>query len=176
MKLIILDRDGVINEDSDDYIKSPEEWIPIPGSIEAISTLNSAGWKVAVATNQSGIARGLFDAYGLDLIHKSMYQHFERCNAKIDYLVWCPHGPSDCCTCRKPKPGLYKNIASFFNCSLINVPVVGDSVRDLEAAVAVGAQPFLVKTGKGQRSLASGRLPIKTFVYSDLQAVVNSIL
>ena len=176
MKLIILDRDGVINQDSDHYIKSPHEWRPIPGSIEAIASLKSSGWTVAVATNQSGVARGLFDSQTLDLIHQLMYVQLEKCNAKIDYLVWCPHGPDDKCNCRKPRPGMYQRIASKFDCSLLNVPVIGDSKRDLDAAVAVGAQPILVKTGKGKRSIAAGNLPSETIIFADLQEAVKSLL
>lgn len=176
MKLIILDRDGVINQDSDHYIKSPHEWHPIPGSIEAIASLNSAGWTVAVATNQSGVARGLFDSHTLDLIHQSMYMQLKKSNAKIDYLVCCKHGPDDNCNCRKPRSGMYQRIAFKFDCSLLNVPVVGDSKRDLDAAVAVGAQPILVKTGKGERSIAAGSLPSETIIFADLQEAVNSLL
>jgi len=176
MKLIILDRDGVINHDSDHFIKSPYEWHPIPGSIEAIASLNLSGWKVAVATNQSGVARGLFDSHTLDLIHQSMYFHLEKCNAKIDYLVCCQHGPDDNCNCRKPRPGMYQQIALKFDCSLLNVPVVGDSKRDLDAASAVGAQPILVRTGKGERSIAAGGLPSETIIFADLQEAVKAIL
>ena len=114
MKLIILDRDGVINEDSDDFIKSPEEWIPIQGSPEAISLLNRAGWIVAVATNQSGVGRGLFDLATLDSIHTKMLSVLSRYQASIDYLAWCPHSPDDGCHCRKPRPGLYKEISTHF--------------------------------------------------------------
>lgn len=176
MKLIILDRDGVINTDSDDFIKSPEEWHPIPGSLEAIAALKHAGWTVAVATNQSGIARGLFSIGTLDAIHQTMHHSLAEHKATIDQIVWCPHGPDDSCSCRKPKPGLYQQIAELLNCSLLNVPVVGDSLRDLEAAVDVGAQPILVKTGKGQRSLACGRLPAHTLIFNDLQSVASALL
>lgn len=176
MKLVILDRDGVINEDSDDYIKKPSEWIPIPGSLEAISALNAAGWTVSIATNQSGLARGLFDSSTLHAIHQTMNLWLDRYNAKVDHIVWCPHGPNDLCQCRKPKPGMYRHIASHFNTVLHQVPVIGDSKRDLDAAFAVGAQPILVQSGKGKRTIAAGQLPKGTLIYSDLRAAVKSLL
>lgn len=148
MNLIILDRDGVINQDSDAFIKAPSEWIPIPGSLQAIAALNASDWTVAVATNQSGLARELFDVDMLDSIHQTMHRALAEHQAKIDYLVICPHGPRDQCDCRKPRPGLYEKVAYHFRCSLQNVPIVGDSKRDLDAAVAVGAQPILVKTDR----------------------------
>lgn len=176
MKLVILDRDGVINYDSDNYIKSPEEWIPIPGSLKAISVLNNFGWKVAVATNQSGLARGLFNENTLFEIHQLMRSELENQQAKLDFLVWCPHGPHDQCECRKPKPGLYNQIGKHFRCSLQNVPVIGDSTRDLNAAVSVGARPILVKTGKGLKSIAEDDLPEGTMIYEDLQTAVTALL
>jgi D-glycero-D-manno-heptose 1,7-bisphosphate phosphatase len=176
IKIVILDRDGVINHDSDFYIKSPDDWLPIPGSLQAIAALNAAGWTVSVATNQSGIARGLFDQVALNAIHDKMNNALSQHQAVIDYLVWCPHGPSDKCDCRKPATGLYRRIAAYFECSLIDVPVIGDSCRDLEAAIAVGARPILVTTGKGSRFLATGQLPSGTIVYPDLQSAVASLL
>ena len=176
MKLIILDRDGVINEDSDDFIKSPEEWIPIQGSPEAISLLNRAGWIVAVATNQSGVGRGLFDLATLDSIHTKMLSVISRYQASIDYLAWCPHSPDDGCHCRKPRPGLYKEISTHFKIELDQIPVIGDSKRDLEAAVAVGARPILVLSGKGKRTLREGNLPLGTEVFRNLNHAVLSIL
>jgi D-glycero-D-manno-heptose 1,7-bisphosphate phosphatase len=175
-KLIIIDRDGVINYDQDTFIKSPDEWIPIPGSIEAISALKTAGWLIAVATNQSGLARGLFDLAMLQTIHDKMNRALMQNDATIDLLVWCPHGPHEDCNCRKPKPGLYKQIAAHFQCSLIDVPVIGDSKRDLDAAAAVGAKPILVATGKGNATLASGNLPTGTTVYADLEAAVHALI
>lgn len=175
-KLVILDRDGVINYDSDTYIKAPEEWIPIPGSIEAISALNSAGWSIAVATNQSGVARGLFDLTMLQTIHDKMNCALKRKNASIDFLVWCPHGPADDCSCRKPKPGLYQQIAAHFCCSLVDVPVIGDSKRDLDAAAVVDAKPILVTTGKGKTTLAAGNLPAGTTVFTHLEAAVHALI
>ena len=175
MKLIILDRDGVINLDSDAYIKSPEEWIPIRRSLQAIAQLKNLGWSVAVATNQSGVSRGLFTIETLSSIHQLMHSTLEKYNASIDYLVFCPHGPNDSCNCRKPRPGLYYQISSYFDCSLINVPVVGDSKRDLDAALAVGAQPILVKTGKGEKTFAQCQLPSNTLVYNDLLDAVTAL-
>ncbi|MFP4295181.1 MAG: D-glycero-beta-D-manno-heptose 1,7-bisphosphate 7-phosphatase, partial [Halothiobacillaceae bacterium] len=158
-RLIILDRDGVINQDSDEYVKSVDEWIPLPGALEAIARLKQAGWTVAVATNQSGIAHGLFDEDALRAMHEKMARLLAELGARIDYITWCPHGPDDGCDCRKPRPGLYQQIARHFDCSLENVPVVGDSARDLEAAVAVGARPVLVLTGKGARTRSQADLP-----------------
>lgn len=166
----------MINQDSDAFVKSPKEWIPVPGSLQAIAALKNAGWTVAVATNQSGIARGLFCLNTLASIHNLLHHSLAEHHASIDYIVYCPHGPDDHCKCRKPKPGLYKQIAKYFDCSLIDVPVVGDSIRDLEAAVAVGARPILVKTGKGQRSINSGGLPFQTTIYVDLKAAVDALL
>lgn len=176
IKLVILDRDGVINQDSDAYIKSPDEWIPIPGSLQAVAALKAAGWTVAVASNQSGLARGLFDEPTLQAIHAKMRGALAEQQASIDYLVWCPHGPDDECDCRKPRPGLYLQIARHFDCVLNDVAVIGDSKRDLEAAVAVGARPVLVTSGKGQRTAAAGQLPAGTRVYSDLHAAVTALL
>jgi len=176
VKLVILDRDGVINQDSTEYIKSPDEWMPIPGSIEAIAALNTAGWIVAVATNQSGLARGMFDEQCLKAIHAKMRRTLAEQHASIDYLVWCPHAPDDRCECRKPASGLYQQIARHFSCKLTSVPVIGDSKRDLEAAVSVGSKPILVTTGKGQETLAAGGLPMGTEVFPDLQAAVTALL
>ena len=176
MKLIILDRDGVINEDSDEFIKSPDEWLPIPGSIEAITLLKRKGWRVAVATNQSGISRGHLDNLTLNLIHSKMQNILSAYDAKIDFIVHCPHGPLDNCDCRKPKPGLYHQIAKHFKCSLTNVPVIGDSERDLLAALDVGAVPILVKTGKGLKTLLSISKNNKFQVYEDLHSAVLSLL
>lgn len=176
IKLVILDRDGVVNHDSSAFIKRVDEWIPIPGSLEAIASLKAAGWVVAVATNQSGLARGLLDADMLDAIHQKMHKALAHHHAAIDLVVFCPHGPDDGCDCRKPKSGLYRQISAHFGFSLRNVPVIGDSTRDLDAAVAVGAQPILVKTGKGQRAIAAGQLPSGTLIYDDLQTSVTALL
>lgn len=175
-KLIVLDRDGVINQDSDDYIKSPDEFIPIPGSLEAIARLTRAGWRIAVATNQSGIARGLFDRPTLEAIHARLRRLLEPFGGRIDALHYCPHGPDDACACRKPRPGLLHAIAQDLNVSLREVPAVGDSLRDLQAVQAVGARPILVRTGKGERTLAKDEGLVGVPVYADLAAVVDALL
>lgn len=175
-KLVILDRDGVVNEDSDDFIKSPEEWVPLPGSLEAIARLKRAGWTVGIATNQSGIARGLYDEAILHAMHDKLAGLLAEHGAAVDYIAWCPHGPDSNCRCRKPLPGMYEEIAEHFGCSLAGVPVIGDSLRDLEAAVAAGARPMLVRTGKGERTLAKGGLPADTPVFDDLAHAVEALL
>jgi D-glycero-D-manno-heptose 1,7-bisphosphate phosphatase len=152
-RYVLLDRDGVINYDSDDFIKSPDEWQPIEGSLEAIALLNENGFTVVVITNQSGLARGLFDVAMLEKIHAKMQRMAEEKGGKIDAIYFCPHGPDDDCNCRKPKPGLLKAFADDNNVSLNGIAVIGDSLRDLQSAEAVGASPILVKTGKGEKTL-----------------------
>ncbi len=176
MKLIILDRDGVINFDSDQFIKSPEEWKPIPGSLEAIARLNQADYRVVVATNQSGVARGLFDMPTLNAIHDKMHKACALVGARIEAVFFCPHGPEADCPCRKPRHGMLEEIASRYNVSLAGVPAIGDSLRDLEAAVKIGAQPILVLTGKGTQTQAKGGLPEGTLVYPDLAAAVAALI
>ena len=176
MKLIILDRDGVINHDSASYIKSPEEWKPIPGSLEAIALLNQAGYRVVVATNQSGIGRGLFDMPTLNAIHGKMHKACALVGARIDAVFFCPHAQDGGCNCRKPKPGLLEEIGRRFNVNLRGVPSIGDSLRDLEASAAVGAQPILVLTGKGQKTRQEDGLPPGTVIYADLAEAVESII
>ena len=153
MKIIILDRDGVINHDSKEFIKSPDEWIPIPGSLEAIARLTHSGYRVYVASNQSGIGRGMFDIETLNAIHEKMLLELQKLGGRIEAILFCPHSPDQHCDCRKPKAGLYQQIALRTNQSLQDVPVIGDSMRDLEAAVSVGARPILVRTGKGSQTL-----------------------
>ncbi len=176
MKLIILDRDGVINEDSDDYIKSPEEWVAIPGSPEAIARLNRAGYRVVVASNQSGVGRGLFDMDMLMRIHDKMHLAIAAVGGEVEAIFFCPHRPEDRCDCRKPKPGLFEDIAERLRVDVRGVPAVGDSRRDLQAAQAVGAQPILVRTGKGERTLAKGEGLEGVPVYDDLAAAVEALL
>ena len=176
MKLIILDRDGVINYDSDAFIKSPDEWIPIPGSLEAIARLNQAGYRVVVASNQSGVARGLFPITTLNAIHKKLHTSAQQVGADIDAIFFCPHAADDNCGCRKPKPGMFQEIAKRFNVSLKGVPCVGDSLRDLQAGFICGCTPYLVRTGKGEKTLAKGGLPPGTTVHADLATVVDYIL
>jgi D-glycero-D-manno-heptose 1,7-bisphosphate phosphatase len=175
-KLIILDRDGVINHDSDQFIKSPEEWRPIPGSLEAIARLNQAGFRVIVCTNQSGIGRGLFDFSTLNAIHDKMHRQLAAAGGRIDAIFYCPHTADSDCECRKPKPGMLTEIAQRFGVDLIGVPCVGDSLRDLEAAAAVGAQPLLVLTGKGERTLREGNFPRNSVIYPDLAFTVSALL
>lgn len=176
MKLVILDRDGVINHDSAAYIKSPEEWKPIPGSLEAIALLSQAGYRVLVATNQSGVGRGLFEMATLNAIHDKMHRALGLAGGRIDGIFYCPHAENAGCNCRKPKPGMLEEIAHRFGVSLEGVPFIGDSLRDLQAAVAVGAQPILVLTGKGKKTRKDGDLPAGTVVYDDLAAAVRNLL
>ena len=170
MKLIILDRDGVINHDSDQYIKSPEEWKPIAGSLEAIAKLNQWGYRVVVATNQSGVGRGLFDMDTLNAIHEKMQKALAQVGGRIDAVFFCTHTNADQCHCRKPKPGMLAEISARYNTPLAGVPAVGDSLRDLVAATAVGAQPVLVMTGKGRQTADDPELPPDTLIFPDLAA------
>ncbi len=176
MKLIILDRDGVINHDSPDFIKSPAEWIPIPGSLEAIARLNQAGYRVVVATNQSGIARGLFDIATLNAIHAKLHAAAQLVGADIDAIFFCPHAAIDGCDCRKPKSGMFEEIGKRFKVNLKGVPTVGDSLRDLQAGFNRGCTPYLVLTGKGEKTEATGGLPPGTQVFPDLAAMVTAFL
>lgn len=148
MKLIILDRDGTINEDREDYVKSPDEWVPIPGALEAIARLNQAGWHTVVATNQSGLGRGTFDMATLNAMHVKMNQLLAKQGGRIDAVFFCPHAPDENCLCRKPLPGLIEQIGERFGVELSEVPVVGDTLRDLQAGAAVGCPAHLVRTGK----------------------------
>ncbi len=175
MKLIILDRDGVINHDSDQYIKSPAEWKPIEGSIEAIAHLTQAGFSVVIATNQSGVERGLFDMDTLNAIHDKMFSAVKNAGGRIEAIFYCPHQAEAGCDCRKPKPGMLRMIAAHFNTELDETFAIGDSLRDLEAAKAAGALPILVKTGKGLKTMKE-KLPKNTLVFEDLNAAVNHIL
>ncbi len=152
MKLVILDRDGVVNFDSDQFIKNPNEWNPIPGSLEAIALLNQAGFRVVLATNQSGIGRGLFDMAMLNSIHAKMHKMVAQAGGRIDAVFLCPHAADSRCQCRKPKAGLFHDISARFHIELSNVFAVGDALRDVQAAISAGARPMLVKTGKGQRN------------------------
>ena len=176
MKLIILDRDGVNNHDSAEYIKSPAEWSPIPGSLEAIARLNHDGYHVVVATNQSGIGRGLFEVAALNAIHEKMHKALAQVGARIDAVFFCPHAQDAGCLCRKPKPGLLEEIAHRFNTELAGVPSIGDSLRDLQAAAEVKAQPILVLTGKGMQTQAAGGLPPQVKTYADLDQAVKAIV
>lgn len=180
-KLIILDRDGVINEDRDDYVKSSDEWVPLPGSLEAIALLNQAGYQIAIATNQSGISRGYFSINDLHAMHRKMDKLLKPLGGRIDSIFFCPHVDAHHCDCRKPSPGLMKEIALRYKrpdskTPLLGIPIVGDSLRDLQAGIALGASPHLVLTGKGQKTLAKGGLPEDTQIHADLLAFANAFL
>lgn len=175
-KLVILDRDGVINQDSDAYVKSVEEWIAIDGSAEAIARLTRAGYKVAIATNQSGLARGYFDRTDLDAMHAKMTALVEAAGGQIDGIFFCPHGPDDRCDCRKPLPGMIHQIERAFGMSAEGAYIVGDSLRDLQAGQARGCKPILVRTGKGERTLAKGEGLDGVPVCADLADAVEHIL
>lgn len=184
MKLIVLDRDGVINEDAGDYITSAEQWQPIPGSIEAIARLSRAGYSVVVATNQSGLARGLFDLDDLEAMHSKMTALVEENGGKLEAVFYCPHHPNEGCKCRKPKTGMLDAIEAEFNTSLQAVPFVGDKLKDLLAGTAKGCQPCLVRTGRGQITEASllsegempGLSPKQVRIFDDLAAVAEDLL
>ncbi|HEC59498.1 hypothetical protein LCGC14_2365400 [marine sediment metagenome] len=175
MALIILDRDGVINHDSDDFIKSPAEWKPIEGSLEAIARLNYAGYRVIVITNQPGITRGLLDVETLNHIHSKMSRMLAQVGGKIEAILFCPHGPEDECLCRKPQDGSFSELSHRLRITLKDVPAVGDSLRDITAAQSAGATPILVRTGKGAKLLEKG-IPKGVAVYDDLAAVVDALL
>jgi D-glycero-D-manno-heptose 1,7-bisphosphate phosphatase len=170
MKLVVLDRDGTINHDSDQFIKSPAEWKPIKGSLEAIARLTQAGFRVVIATNQSGLARGLFDMAALNAIHDALQRAVHQAGGRIDAIFFCPHADESGCECRKPRPGMLLEIGKRLNVPLESVPMVGDSLRDLQAAAAAGARPVLVLTGKGKKTRAAGELPPGTEVHADLAA------
>ncbi len=181
MKLIILDRDGVINKDSANFIKKPNEWIPIPGSLEAIALLNQSGFRVVLATNQSGISRGLFDMATLNTIHDKMYRALSQLGGRIDAIFYCPHSADDLCECRKPKTGMIEDIGLRFSTNLYNVPCVGDALRDLQAYAKAGCQPILVRTGKGEETLAYStqvgkELPKGTWICADLAEAAQHII
>ena len=176
MKLIILDRDGVINYDSDEYIKSAAEWQALPGSLEAIAKLNRHGYSVVVASNQSGLARGKFSREGLEKIHQKMTRQLAQLGGKIEAVFFCPHAPDDGCDCRKPRAGLFRQIAAQLGVCLDGVPAVGDKLSDIAAAQAAGCRPVLVKTGYGRRHLDREEVPTALPVYADLAAVVAALL
>lgn len=178
-KLLVLDRDGTINYDREDYVKSPQEWEPLPGALEAIARLNHAGWHVVLATNQSGLGRGLFDMAALNAMHEKMHQQLAAVGGRIDAIFFCPHAPEDQCQCRKPLPGLFEQIGQRMGLSLKGVPAAGDSLRDLAAAVAVGGQPHLVLTGKSagvDPELARRAMPSGTHVHENLSALADWLI
>jgi len=174
--LVILDRDGVINQDSSEFVKTAVEWLPLAGSIEAIARLSAAGFTVAVASNQSGLARGLFDNEALRAMHQKLHELVSAAGGRVASIVVCPHGPDDACGCRKPKPGLLLDLGHHYGISLADVPVIGDSLRDLQAAAAAGARPILVRTGNGAST--AEQLPPELAdveVFDDLAAVVAQL-
>ena len=177
--IVILDRDGTINHDSDDYIKSPEEWVALPGAIDAIAKLNHAGWRVVIASNQSGLGRGLFDVATLNQMHDKMNKALAHAGGRVDAIFYCPHTPDDHCDCRKPLPGLFEQIGERFNVDLKEVHAVGDSLRDAQAAADSGCLPHLVLTGKGEQyaglALPDG-FPSQTRVHTDLAAFADWLL
>jgi len=181
MKLVILDRDGTINEDRDDFVKSPEEWVPLPGALEAIARLNHAGWHAVLATNQSGLGRGLFDMASLNAMHARMNQLLSKQGGRIDAVFFCPHVPEDLCDCRKPLPGLMLQIGERYGVDLEDVPFVGDSLRDLQAGAAAGCPTHFVRTGKGaglseaQLAAIVDQVP-GTQVHADLSAFADAII
>ncbi len=176
MKLVILDRDGVINFDSEQFIKSPDEWKPIPGSLEAIAALNQAGYRVVVASNQSGIGRGLFEMATLNAIHAKMHKMVAQAGGRIEAIFFCPHPADSRCACRKPKAGLFEEIAARYHMDLSNVPAIGDSPRDIEAAIEAGARPILVRTGKGAKTSSNGDLPASVRVFDNLAAAARALI
>ena len=181
MKLVILDRDGTINEDRDDYVKSVDEWLPVPGALEAIARLNHAGWHTVIATNQSGLARGLFDMAALNAIHARMNRELAEVGGRIDAIFFCPHGPDDGCRCRKPLPGLFETIGERYGVDLAETHMIGDSLRDLQAGASAGCRPHLVRTGKGARLDEAELLAVQSAVpnarvHADLAAFAHELL
>lgn len=177
MKIILLDRDGVINQESDKFVKSPEEFHLIPGSVDAIANLSQAGFKVVVCTNQSGLGRGLFTMEDLNAMHEKLHQSVEQAGGVIDVIMFCPHTPDDNCNCRKPKPGMILDICERFNVeNICQIMMIGDSIRDLQAIANVGGIPILVKTGNGKKTLAKEVLPANTLVFDNLLAASEYII
>jgi D-glycero-D-manno-heptose 1,7-bisphosphate phosphatase len=179
MKLVILDRDGTLNQDSADYVKSPDEWVPLPGALEAVARLNHAGWHVVVASNQSGLGRGLFDVSTLNAMHAKMHRMLAAVGGRIDAVFYCPHGPNERCRCRKPEPGLFEQIGERYGIDLRGVPAIGDSPRDVLAGMAVGCAPHLVLTGKGAEFAGRGlpeTLSPQTRVHRDLAAFADFLI
>lgn len=178
MKLIILDRDGVINQDREDLVKTADEWVPIEGSMDAIAFLTQSGYTVVVATNQSGIGRGIFTMQELTEIHSKMHKLVQQAGGQIDGIWFCPHPADADCNCRKPKPGMLLDIIERFHTDAENVYMVGDSLRDLQAIDALGGKPILVLTGKGKRTLAADgdKLPENTQIFEDLMAVSQHLM
>jgi D-glycero-D-manno-heptose 1,7-bisphosphate phosphatase len=178
-KLVILDRDGTINRASDMFVKAPDEWHPLPGALEAISRLNHAGYHVVLASNQSGLGRGLFDMAAVNAVHAKLLKSLAAVGGRIDAAFYCPHAPDEECRCRKPEPGLLEQIAERYGVPLQGVPYVGDSLRDMQAAVAAGCTPHLVCTGRHPEQLGQPLAPLfpqNTQVHADLAAFVDHLL
>lgn len=177
MRIIILDRDGVINEDSDKFVKNVDEFVLIPGSVDAIANLSQAGFKVVVCTNQSGLGRGLFTMEELNEIHEKLHQSVEQAGGSVDAIIFCPHTADEKCDCRKPKPGMILDICERFHVEDISsVMMIGDSIRDLQAITAAGGSAILVKTGNGKKTLAKEVLPPETMVFEDLLAASEYVI
>lgn len=179
MKLVILDRDGTINEDSLEYIKSEAEWKPLPGALEAIAKLNHAGWHVVVASNQSGLGRGLFDVAALNAMHAKMHKLLATAGGRVEAIFYCPHAPDQACRCRKPQPGLFEQIGERYGIDLKGVPTVGDTARDLIAGASVGCEPHLVLTGKGEALRGQplpDNFPAGTRVHENLLAFADYLV
>lgn len=180
MKLVILDRNGSINFNRDDFVKSELEWTPLPGALEAIARLNHAGWHVVIASNQSGLGRGLFDVASLNEMHAKMHKMAAAVGGRIDAVFYCPHSPDENCGCRKPLPGLFTQIGERFGTDLKGVPTAGDSLRDLQAGAAAGCESHLLLTGMGAACRGVDPLPPEfppgTLVHDDLAAFVEFLL
>ena len=179
MKLVILDRDGTINSDSEDFVKSPEEWMPLPGALEAIARLNHGGWHVVIASNQSGLGRGLFDVAALNAMHAKMHKMLAAVGGRVDAVFYCPHTSEEACVCRKPLPGLFDQISLRFGVALKSVASCGDSIRDVLAAAAAGCEPHLVLTGKSARYSGGDQpegMPAGTVLHRDLGAFADFLL
>ena len=179
MKLIILDRDGTINEESADFIKTPEEWLPLPGALEAIARLNHAGWHTIIASNQSGLGRGLFDVAALNSIHAKMHKLLGALGGRMDAVFYCPHTPTDNCSCRKPLPGLFNQIIERTSVEAHTIPSAGDSLRDMQAAAAAGCEPHLVLTGNAYHLRGQPlpeTFPSNTVVHQDLSAFADFVI
>lgn len=176
MSLIILGRDGVLNELSPNEIRSPEDWIPIPGSLEAVAKLSQNGYRVVLATNQAGVAEGRFTIENVNAIHKKMYTHLSQYGGIIEAIFYCPHAEDLGCDCRKPQPGLFEKIRHRLRLPLMNVPCIGDRSNHILAALAVGASPMLVRTGKGEETIANGEIPDGIPVFDNLAEAVDVLL
>ncbi|MES2842651.1 MAG: D-glycero-beta-D-manno-heptose 1,7-bisphosphate 7-phosphatase [Pseudomonadota bacterium] len=189
MKLLILDRDGTLNRSRDDYVASPDEWEALPGALEAVARLNQGGWRVVLATNQSGIGRGLFDMASLNAIHAKMHRQLAAAGARVEAVFFCPHAPDEGCSCRKPLPGLFKQIGDRFGVSLATVPAAGNALRHVRAAAVAGCPAHLLLTGQsehlrgrvghgsgGDLSALAPDLPPGTHVHDDLGAFADWLL